>query len=166
MKDLLARWLSRPLLSLTLLIIWLLLARSLNAAQVLVGLLLALAVPRLVTNLLAPRVRLKGAGRMLRYVAIVMHDVVASNIAVAWGVLSGGRQRPTAGFVVIPLELRDPVGLAVLAMVTTIVPGTVWSELAVDRSAMLLHVWEIPDEPAFVARFKARYEHPLREIFE
>jgi len=46
------------------------------------------------------------------------------------------------------------------------VPGTVWSELAVDRSAMLLHVWDAPDEADFVARFKARYEAPLREIFE
>jgi multicomponent K+:H+ antiporter subunit E len=31
---------------------------------------------------------------------------------------------------------------------------------------MLLHVWDAPDEGAFVTRFKARYEQPLREIFE
>jgi multicomponent K+:H+ antiporter subunit E len=68
--------------------------------------------------------------------------------------------------VVIPLELRAPVGLAALSVVTTIVPGTVWSELALDRSALLLHVWDVGDESAFVARFKARYEAPLREIFE
>ena len=51
-------------------------------------------------------------------------------------------------------------------MVTTIVPGTVWSEIALDRSELLLHVWNVRDEPAFVARFKARYEKPLIEIFE
>ena len=51
-------------------------------------------------------------------------------------------------------------------MVTTIVPGTVWSELALDRSTLLLHVWDVPDETAFVARYKARYEQPLCEIFE
>ena len=62
--------------------------------------------------------------------------------------------------------LRDPLGLAALAMVTTVVPGTVWSEIALDRSALLLHVWDADDETAFVARFKARYEKPLREIFE
>ena len=38
--------------------------------------------------------------------------------------------------------------------------------LALDRSALLLHVWDVPEEGAFVARFKARYEKPLREIFE
>ena len=68
---------------------------------------------------------------------------------------------------IVPLELRDPVGLAALSMVTTVVPGTVWSELALDHSALLLHVWDVGDEEAaFVARFKARYEQPLREIFE
>ena len=66
----------------------------------------------------------------------------------------------------IPLDLRDPLGLAILAMVTTVVPGTVWCELAPDRSALLLHVWDAPDQAAFVARFKRRYEQPLREIFE
>ena len=41
-----------------------------------------------------------------------------------------------------------------------------WAELAVDRSAVLLHVFDVDDEAAFVADFKARYERPLKEIFE
>ena len=51
-------------------------------------------------------------------------------------------------------------------MITTIVPGTVWSELALDRSRLLLHVFDVDDDAAFVAHFKARYERPLQEIFE
>ena len=66
----------------------------------------------------------------------------------------------------VPLDLDDANGLAVLAVITTIVPGTVWCELAVDRSALLLHVFDLDDEDAFVARYKARYERPLMEIFE
>ena len=66
----------------------------------------------------------------------------------------------------IPLELRDPSALAALATITTVVPGTVWSELAFDRSALLLHVWDLNDEAEFIAYFKARYERPLMEIFE
>lgn len=63
-------------------------------------------------------------------------------------------------------HVRDQVGLAVPALVTTIVPGTVWSGLAADRSRLLLHVWDVSDEREFVRRFKTRYEQPLREIFE
>ncbi|MND08945.1 putative monovalent cation/H+ antiporter subunit E [compost metagenome] len=51
-------------------------------------------------------------------------------------------------------------------MITTIIPGTVWSELAGDRSALLLHVFDVEDEAAFVAEFKDSYERPLMEIFE
>ncbi len=155
-----------PGLSLVLLVVWLLLARRAGVAQVVTGVVLALAMPHVFTGLRAPALPPLRVGALLRFVATVVHDVVASNLEVAWGLLRRGTRQPGAGFVVIPLELRDPVGLAVLAMVTTIVPGTVWSELALDRSAMLLHVWHVGDEPAFVARFKARYERPLREIFE
>lgn len=33
-------------------------------------------------------------------------------------------------------------------MITTVVPGTVWSELALDRSVLLLHVFDLEDEAA------------------
>ena len=102
---------------------------------------------------------------IVRFILTVGFDVIAANLAVAWGVVRWWR-KPSSRFVIIPLDLRDPLGLAALAMVTTIVPGTVWSELAPDRSAYLLHVWDVDEEQAFVARFKDRYEKPLREIFE
>lgn len=155
-----------PALSLVVLVVWLMLARSSSAGQLLIGLALALAVPRLVAALRPPRTRLKKPGKALAYIARVAGDVVMSNIEVGSGLFRRGARAPAAAFVVIPLDLHDPVGLAVLAMVTTVVPGTVWSELALDRSAMLLHVWDAPDPSAFAVRFKARYEAPLREIFE
>ena len=69
-------------------------------------------------------------------------------------------------FVHIPLELRDANGLAALAIITTVVPGTVWSELAMDRSMLLLHLFDVEDEQEYVQYFKQRYEKPLMEIFE
>lgn len=154
-----------PGLSIALLAIWLVLARSVSPGQIVLGLAVALAVPVLARKFW-PSSRPHRPFTMLRYALLVCGDVVHSNFVVAWGVIRWRWRRPAYRFVVIPLDLRDPVGLAVLSMVTTIVPGTVWSELAVDRSAMLLHVWDAPDEAGFVARFKARYEAPLREIFE
>ena len=159
------RILPAPLVSLALLVAWIGLQRDSSIGTVALGAILAIVVPFAVRRfLLASRPRRPIA--VARYMAIVAFDVVASNLAVARDVVAWARRRPAARFVVIPLELRDPNGLAVLAMVTTVVPGTVWSELAIDRSAMLLHVWHVEDEHEFVARFKARYEQPLREIFE
>jgi len=66
----------------------------------------------------------------------------------------------------VPLALRNPHALASLAMITAVVPGTVWAEMATDRSALLLHVFDVDDEAAFIAHYKSRYERPLQEIFE
>jgi len=40
------------------------------------------------------------------------------------------------------------------------------SELAHDRSAFLLHVFDLAADAEFVAYFKRRYERPLIEIFQ
>ena len=161
------RWWPAPLLSAGLLALWLLLNQSLSAGHVLLGALAAWALPWLSSPLRPSAGAMRRPLTLLRLVLTVGSDVVRSGLQVAFGVLRARRVPPSARFVVIPLELRDPVGLAALAMVTTVVPGTEWSELALDRSALLLHVWNVDDEEAaFVARFKARYEQPLREIFE
>jgi multicomponent K+:H+ antiporter subunit E len=154
-----------PLLSLALIVLWLALARKVSLGQLVLALALGLAVPLMTVGLRHMTVRVRRPLVVVRYILTVGYDVLASNIQVAKGIVLPGRRSP-ARFVIIPLELREPAGLAALAMVTTVVPGTVWSELALDRSALLLHVWSVEDEPAFIARFKARYESPLREIFE
>ncbi len=66
----------------------------------------------------------------------------------------------------MPLDLHDANGLAALSMITTVIPGTVWSELALDRSILLMHVFDLQDEASFIAHFKATYERPLMEIFQ
>ena len=155
-----------PLASVALFALWLALARSTSPGQIVLGLGLAFVVP-IVTANLRTKVRVRRSLVVARFILRVGSDVVRSNFAVARGVIAWRWRRPRAKFVIVPLELRDPVGLAALSMVTTVVPGTVWSELALDRSALLLHVWHLDGEDAaFVARFKARYEQPLREIFE
>ena len=155
-----------PLTSLALFAVWLALARSASPGHLVLATLIALGIPLLTARLRPNRVQVRRPLVVVRFIAIVCLDVVRSSFEVAWGVLRWRRRKPDSRFVVIPLELHDPVGLAALAIVTTVVPGTVWSELAFDRTAMLLHVWDVGDEEVFVTRFKARYEKPLKEIFE
>ena len=161
----LRRWFPAPILSALLWLLWLVLARSVAAGQVVLGLAIALVVPLLVAPLRLTGVRVRRPRVLLRFALTVGYDVMASNLAIALDVLRWGRRRPRSAFVVVPLELRDPLGLAALAVVTTVVPGTVWTELAVDGSALLLHVWDAPDEAAFIQRYKTRYEQPLLAVF-
>jgi multicomponent K+:H+ antiporter subunit E len=72
----------------------------------------------------------------------------------------------TGGLVTIPLELRDPHGLAVLAAIVTSTPGTVWVDLSADGSALTLHVLDLIDPGEVIDLIKGRYERRLMRIFE
>jgi multicomponent K+:H+ antiporter subunit E len=155
-----------PLLSLSLFVLWLLLNLSVSPGNVLLGAALGILAPLLMAPLRPQHAHIRRPLVIARLIGRVGIDVIVSNLLVARGVLRAGSTPPRSAFVHIPLALRDAHGLAALSMITTVVPGTVWSELALDRSVLLLHVFDLDDEAAFIEHFKHTYERPLMEIFE
>lgn len=160
------RILPAPWLSLGIFGGWLLLNQSLGATDVLLAASVAVFMPLLMAPLRPAAGPLRRWGVLLRLILRVGCDVVSSALQVASVVLGSNRRPPRAGFVRVPLDLRDAHALAALAIITAVVPGTVWSELAQDRSALLIHVFDFDDEAAFIEHFKRTYERPLQEIFE
>ncbi len=160
------RWLPSPWLSLGIFGGWLLLTRSGSIGQVLLGLVVAVVAPLLAAPLRPQAPPLRRWGLLMRLIARVGVEVVRSAVDVAIGIARVGRRPPRGSFVVVPLDLRDVHGLAALSMITAVIPGTVWTELASDRHALLIHVFDLDDEAAFIARYKRDYELPLKEIFE
>ena len=164
--KLLGRVLPSPWLSLGLFGGWLLLTRSASLGQALLGLGVAVAAPLLMAPLRPRPGPLRNFRVLLRLIGRVGVEVLRSAVEVGLGVVRMRRRPPRGRFVVVPLELRDEHALAALAVITAVIPGTVWAELAPDRSALLLHVFDLADEAAFIAHFKRDYERPLKEIFE
>jgi multicomponent K+:H+ antiporter subunit E len=160
------RWLPSPPLSLALFVVWILLNQSLHPATLLLAAVLALAVPLLTQGLRPATVRMRRPGLALRLVGIVALDLVRSALTVARLLLTRRNAAMAPRFVKVPLELRDPNALAVLAMILCLTPGTAWGEIAFDRSTLLIHVFDLDDAQDFIARVKQRYEGPLMEIFE
>jgi len=160
------RWLPSPVLSAALTVLWLLLSASLSPRNWLIGGAIGVAIPLLTASLRPERASVGRPMVALRLVAVVMVDVVVSALELAGAVLRSRSRPPGSAFVDIPLELRDAHGLAALALITTIVPGTIWSELKPDRRSVVLHVFDIADAAGYVAHYKRRYEKPLMEIFE
>ena len=163
---LLRRLVPAPLLSLALLGLWLLLNRSLSAGHIVLGTVLGVAIPLLTAGLRPLPVRVRKPGMVLQLAFTVVVDTTRSNIAVARLLLAPGSRRHPAGFVHVPLEVRDPNALAVLAMIVCLTPGSAWAELSVDRTMLLVHMLELGDADAVVADIQHRYERPLMEIFE
>lgn len=160
------RWLPAPWLSLGIFGGWLLLNQSLAAAQLLLAAVVALVMPLLLASLRPAPGPLRQWGVLLMLILRVGQDVVTSALDVAAAVMRSNKRPPRSAFVTVPLDLRDTHALAALSIITAVVPGTVWSELAPDRSTLLLHVFDVPDQDAFIAHFKQAYERPLQEIFE
>lgn len=155
-----------PLLSLALVALWLVLNNPYSLGQWIMAIVLGFAVPLLTQSLRPTPVSFKRPWVAFKLFMQVGKDVIGSNFRVLIGTLSRGDRMAQGGFVVVPLDLRDPNGLAVLAAIMCVIPGTVWSELALDRSALLVHIFDMQDPELDIQLIKTRYERPLMEIFE
>lgn len=158
------RWLPFPLLSTLLLAMWLALNETLAAGQVLLGVLLA-AGAGLALRALQEPARLRRPRVALALAVSVLGDILRSNLAVSMIVLLP-RRTHTAGFVTIPLELRNTTGLAVLACIITATPGTAWARFDSRAGTLTIHVLDLIDEDAWIRTMKDRYERRLLEIFQ
>lgn len=158
------RFLPSPILSCALFLCWLALSPSVDPASVLVAAILAVLAPWLTRSLRPAPVRMRRPLVAARLLGRVVLDSLRSNLAVLARILR--RRELASGFVRVPLQVRDPNALAVLAAIVTATPGTAWAELAPDGSALLIHVLALEDEPGLIASIQRRYERPLMEIFE
>ncbi|MEJ8851059.1 Na+/H+ antiporter subunit E [Variovorax rhizosphaerae] len=161
------RWLSSPPLSVFLFIVWVLLHQSLDAGTLVLAAVLAIAVPMITRSLRPAEGRLRRPSLLFKLGGDVAVDLVVSAFEVARRLLTRRSPAISSRFVRVPLDLRNPNGLAMLAMVLCLTPGTAWAELALDRSSLLIHVFHLEDDDeTFIALIKQRYERPLMEIFE
>lgn len=159
------RILPHPMMSAALVATWLLLTRFSpghlilgTAIAVLAGLALERIEPR------APRIRSWVA--LIRLAVVVSVDIVRSNWAVARLMLTSGRHDARrSAFIVMPLRLRDPLALALLAVILTATPGTAWLEYDRESGTLLVHVFDVIDEEQWRNLIRDRYETLLMEAF-
>jgi multicomponent K+:H+ antiporter subunit E len=159
------RWLPHPLLSLTVWAVWLMFNNTIAPAHILLGAILALALPWMTSAFWPEKLRLRHPWLALRLFFVVAHDIVVANLIVARLVL-GPVSALRPAFVEVPLALQSPYAISVLASIITLTPGTVSSDLSADRRTLLVHALNVDDQDALVAEIKQRYEVPLKEIFE
>jgi multicomponent K+:H+ antiporter subunit E len=146
---------------------WLVLNETLALAQIVLGAVLGLALAWASSTLRPLRAHVRRLDIAAILILVVLYDILRSNINVARIVLGLVRQRKvTSGFLHIPMELRDPHGLAALAAIVTATPGTVWVHLSADNATLTLHVLDLRDPDESIRFVKHRYETPLRRIFE
>lgn len=154
-----------PLASMGLLVLWLMLNETLSLGHVLLGSAIALIGGWAFAALEPPHVRPRRPAAIVRLTGLVVADIVRSNIAVGRIILGLDRRKRTSGFVDIPLELRDPYGLAALACIITSTPGTLWVDFNEANGTLTIHVLDLVDKSEWIRTIKGQYERLLLEIF-
>ncbi len=153
-------------LPLLLLALWLLLNDSLSPGHILLGAILAIWLSLAARPFRPVRANFKRPLLALNLIIKVAIDIVKSNYDVGRIVLLGKRYQAQPGFLLIPLRITDPHGLAALACIITYTPGTVWSGHDPQNNVLTLHVLDLYDEQQWLDTIQKRYESPLLEIFQ
>ena len=158
------RALSRPLVWVGLLVMWLLLNGSMAPGQIILGMIVATLACWAALTVVPPKSQVRNVGTIAVVLVTVIKDIIKSNIAVLELVLTGRTAR--SAFVEIPLELTDENGLAILACIVTATPGSAWIAHNSARNVVTIHVLDTPDVDAWAADFKRTYEQRLVEILQ
>ncbi|MBW8369506.1 MAG: Na+/H+ antiporter subunit E [Thiobacillus sp.] len=159
------RLLPHPLLTLTLVILWLLLVNQLSAGHLVLGALLGWLIPFVTSPFWPEQIRIRHPLTLLHYLGILILDIVRGSFHVARLILRGpARLRPV--FVEVPLALKTDLAISLLANTISLTPGTVSAHLSADKRTLIVHTLDTGDAEALVAEIKQRYEVPLKKIFE
>lgn len=155
-----------PVLSLLLLGTWFLLVNDWKLGSLVLAAFLATVIPLFTAPYWPTAPRVNSLPALLSYIALVVWDVIIANIQVAKIVLFMPRDRIQSRFIRVPIELKSPEAIAVLAGTITMTPGTVTADMTADGTALLIHSLHAPDPDAIRDDIKSRYEARLKRIFE
>lgn len=159
------RLMPHPVLTLALIGIWLLLVNSFAPGQIVLGALLGWAIPLFTRAFWPDPVRIHKPLALLRFMGVVMWDIAIANLHVARLILGRPSQLRPA-FVAMPLALNSDLAISILANTICLTPGTVSALLSPDRKILWIHALDVDDSAALIATIQARYETPLKEVFE
>jgi multicomponent K+:H+ antiporter subunit E len=162
----LARIFPHPLLSIVIVIVWIFLQNQFSMGHLLLGIVIGIAVPKFTSPYWPGRPRIRNVPMIVSFIAVVLWDIVVSNVIVARLVLFRRSEGLRSRFITVPLDLKTPEAISLLAGTITMTPGTVSADLSADSRSLLVHCLETDDPDDVVAGIKNRYERRLKEIFE
>lgn len=154
-----------PYLTILLAVVWILLQGQFTAGMAVFGVILGIIIPRATANWWPDRPKGFKLGRMMAYMVVVIWDIMVANVQVAMIILTRRNSNLRPAWIVVPLDLRSPEAITVLAGTITLTPGTVSADMSSDGRSLLIHALDAPDPDAVRDEIKQRYEARLKEIF-
>ena len=154
-----------PLLSALLVITWMLLVNRNALGSLVMAIVLATMIPLMTAAYWPNRPHLRKPLALLPYLALVLWDVIVSNLHVARIILFMPADQIRSAWITVPLDLTSPEAITLLAGSITMTPGTLTADMSKDGRALLIHALHAPDPDAIRDEIKSRYEARLIRIF-
>ena len=155
-----------PALTLILLVTYVLLTDSLGINSWVMGFFIGIVVPILTHPFWPDRPRTPRPFKLLMFMLLVIWDILVANIKVAFIILFRSNASMRSDWVVIPLDLKTPEAITMLAGTITLTPGTLSADLSDTGRCLLVHALDTADPEQEAKDIKHRYERRLKEIFE
>ncbi len=154
-----------PILTVSLIIVWLLLNNTIAPGHIVLGTILAILIPWFTASFWEERVCAKNPLVFLKFVGVVLYDIVIANLTVARQVLgSNSDLKPT--LFKLPIQLEHPLGISILASTISLTPGTVSCDLSEDKTYLIIHGLSVENVDEEIETILQRYEKPLLEVFQ
>jgi multicomponent Na+:H+ antiporter subunit E len=102
---------------------------------------------------------------VVAFVAFFLWELVLANMRVARDVLSP-RPRISPGVIAIPLDIRTPAEVTLLANLITLTPGTLSLDVAGDRTMLYIHGMYVSNADEVRRSIKSGFESRIKELFE
>jgi len=158
--------LPHPWLTVLLAVIWVMLNNRISLGVIVFGLILGVLIPLFTAPYWPNRRKLKNFPMILEYGAIAIWDIIVANVVVAYTILFVRNRDMHPQWVAVPLDIRTPSAITILAGTITLTPGTVSADTSADGRSLLVHCLNTRDTDAVRDEIKQRYERRLKEIFE
>lgn len=159
------KWFPSPMHSLILFTAWAWLNESLAPGVLFIGGVLAFFIPHITERLQEDRPKIKRPIKMVKYLGLLIIDIIKSNINVV-PMFLGRRSKLNSQFVAIPLTLKHPIPISILASSITLTPATVSVEVSEDKTILYVHVLNLQDAQSLIDNINNRYQTLLSEAFE
>jgi multicomponent Na+:H+ antiporter subunit E len=103
--------------------------------------------------------------RLLGFMAFYFKEVLLSNLKVAKDVLS---PNPTfnCGIVEVPVKKLNDFGVAWLANMVSMTPGTLSLTYDSEKSSLCIHTMYMDDEASFIKSIQEQYENRIARIIQ
>ena len=161
----LTRLIPHPLLSLTLVLVWIGLVNTFTLGNLILGSAIGLIIPMVTAAYWPDRPKLARPLKIIEYCLVVLWDIIVANVQVAMIILFRRERTIHSKWIPVPLELTSAEAITVLAGTITMTPGTVSATLSADGGCILVHCLHTDDPDSVRDEIKSRYERRLKEIF-